>query len=890
MHANTESWMRGPRKGGDEPSLPLLHAVVVTEPYAASCRSMQPLSPHPDLPFALLPICNTPLIDYILENLMDGNVDRITVLVRSNDHRIEDHLKDSSLTIRLWLRRKWLTIRPHLPPIGSASPPITFHSVIQTVVANNIVTQDGSFLVVPINSLAAFTDLRSFYRIHLERAGTISRYAATVLCCPAEHALSSALHNVLEWAYRKLPTVSAPHSNPPSPSSGHITPSNQMTAGSNGNSGSGGANDGSNAKEDDSNTENELRLRHHHLHGGGPGLLLSPPPPTEYTRRALPTHPKEHHTIIAYDSLTGVVSHMSRFEADPGVMSDGEEEDAADGTSGAVGGEASETQITGENCGKPAIIPFSKSAQCVRMDLIPTNYLFFCCSATALTESGADDVHSFLNDMLAKVEVLGNCFGLLEVPRSSGMMESITTPDSFLRANLDVCARRFFPLTREACFADPQLCYEVAPWCETVYLHIKSMVQGKDNIGPYAVFGPCAMLPQDVVLCCGVCCGANVEIGEGCSLVGCVILDGAKIGARCHLRYVMIGKDAVIEDDTSLASCLVEHGAHVSLHTCGHRAYWSPTGASPTSFSVSMPLGLVLERKVVRVPAVGRTSGSSSSSSSDDCDGEEAICQVLPLLRSNILPTEDLFVYDAIAAGDSESDGKDSEKKDACTGYAAIVDSAVLAYDGNALTISGRCMELTTNCGSHNVSYRTMLRMVTSRLMERFIMDTNAAESAEDIVEMAEDMFYRWLWGFYDGILTKQTGANLEDSMLGVLEGLCEAVNDEDCHLFASLPDLVEVLYSGCDPQMAEQRHYCIVDLAALSAFAENVVSESASEVEEEEEEEEDYYDENFGDDVMKLPATRKVCTHILREMIPRVRSRTNFGMDFGFNAGDDGW
>jgi mannose-1-phosphate guanylyltransferase len=59
----------------------------------------------------------------------------------------------------------------------------------------------------------------------------------------------------------------------------------------------------------------------------------------------------------------------------------------------------------------------------------------------------------------------------------------------------------------------------------------------------------------------GSAIGPGSTIGEGASLVDCVVLEGARIGARAKLNRCLVGMGATISEESELSDLVIGHGA-----------------------------------------------------------------------------------------------------------------------------------------------------------------------------------------------------------------------------------------------------------------------------------------------------------------------------------------
>ncbi|AYU80400.1 Translation initiation factor eIF-2B subunit epsilon, putative [Leishmania donovani] len=709
---------------------------------------LSPLSPSPRIPAALLPVCNTPVIDYVLENLVLNGVDEATILLNSSSAaKTIAHLSEC----RTARGKPWmLSDSINVTVVECARRISTLADAADEMRERNVVPQNGSFLLVPIDTVASFTNLRACYQTHLERVRKVSKYAATLLCVSSRSALAAALRNSLMNHLAEAEEVSS--QSPVSPIGGS----------------------GRHGVLSIRQTSEMLRLRN-------------------YTA---PVLPRERHTMFVLNKATQVVTYMARFE-------------------------------NGEEAPEPPAVAFSSSApQSVRMDLLPTGYMFCCCEALSLIEFHIRDLYSFLStSLLGQTEIYGNVFGLIELPSSSAVLEPINSAEAYIQCNLDVCARRLFPMTRESCFAEELAKYAVSSTCETVYLHTTARCASSSLMGPNVVVGEEVSVPASVELA-GTVLGARVELGDEASLRSCVVMEGARIGRRCVLHGCLIGPHAVIGD-----------GAELSYVVVGERCVLDGVTISGAP--------LVLQHQAIEcdVDDISGTDedgvsrgdegeeGSSSSSLSSSSEG--AVGHKTDKLltgangrghaledrySSNILPTSALFTEDPVARpSQSDDEGESSEEDDEQVLFRRSIQRHVQAALLQPSRIESSSYDMSTICLSSGFGYPELCEIVTELLMEH-LLSTHRDESPANIVEAARDMFHTWCRPFYSNFLSKNQQPNM-DAMVATLEGLCGAIGGENCPLRCYGPQLVEILYYGCEDDLYNERGYCIVSGESLIAF-----------------------------------------------------------------------
>ncbi|CAJ1030214.1 hypothetical protein Q4I30_005450 [Leishmania utingensis] len=720
---------RGDRQG------PKLIAVIIGETllptllrggHVTFVGPLSPLSPSPRLPAALLPVCNTPVIDYVLENLVLNGVDEVTILLNScSAAQTIAHLSECRTARgKPWMLSDSIDVRV----IECARRIATLADAAEEMRERNVVPQNGSFLLVPIDTVASFTNLRECYQTHLERVRKVSKYAATLLCVSSRPALAAALRNSL--VNHLAETEEASSQSPVSPigdSGRHGVLSIQQTS-------------------------DMLRLRNY----------------------PAPVLPRERHTMFVFNKATQVVTYMARLES-------------------------------GEEAPEPPAVVFSSSApQSVRMDLLPTGYLFCCCEALSLIEFHIRDLYSFLStSLLGQVEIYGNVFGLIELPASSSVVESISSAEAYIQCNLDVCARRLFPMTRESCFAEALAKYAVSSTCETVYLHTTSKCANNSLMGPNVVVGEEVSVPASVELA-GTVLGARVELGDEASLRSCVVMEGARIGRRCMLQGCLIGPHAVIGE-----------GAELSYAVVGERCVLDGVTTNGTP--------LVVQHQAIECDAEDTISADSDSAEGHKTDkvltGASGRGHVLEdRYSSNILPTSALFTEDPVARPAQSGDEDDSsEEDDEQAVFRRSIQRHVQAALLQPSRIESSSYDMSTVCLSSGFGYPELCEIVTELLMEH-LLGAHRDESPADMVEAARDLFHTWCRPFYNNFLSKNQQPNV-DAMVATLEGLCGAIGEVSCPLRCYGPQLVEMLYYGCDDDLYNERGYCIVSGESLIAF-----------------------------------------------------------------------
>ncbi|CCW62267.1 unnamed protein product [Phytomonas sp. EM1] len=747
-----------------------LLVVVIGEPFVSTPSNplgypLSPITPSQSLPYALLPICNTPLIDYILENFVGNGVTEVTILLNPGSvSKVQAHLSGTR-TVR---GKPWTCSDAMKVNVLECMRDMhKLSDAVNEIRHRNVVPQSGSFLIVPIDCISVFhNNLQDYFQKHLERARTIDKYAATLLCTTARQNLDSTLYNVLvQGLERHKEAKLREETGSPTSMRGSVDMEIDYIKGCD-------------------------RLRY----------------------RRIPAHPKGHHTMFVLDNSTGVVQYMSRLDTNT------------------------------EEAPEPPLITFSRKKQIsIRMDLVPTGLLFCCCEALALIDFHIRDIHSFLTmSLLGHTEIYGNVFGVLEVPACHATIEPVNSLDTYIEANLDVCSRRLFPLTRDSLFAEAQAKYAVPPSCETVYMHTSAKALGPIS-GPNVVVGEDVVVPASVQLI-GTVIGKHVVFGEGSSLTGCVVLDGAQIGKGCNLRGSVIGCSAIIGDGVELSGCIIGHNC-VLDGSVGSNEGSVANGNNinnGTSLSLSLHGQVIVNnelacsgtqlhgQKAMGVPSPGMsyditntsTFGNSYDNKTDHhFVGPRGIGKVIVNpYKDLIVDTSVLFTEDAVPKPSTvEEVGSMDAEDDEFELFRSSVRKNVNVALHKPSHIEAAAYDMSTICLSEGHSYPELCEVVTEFLMEH-VLDIHAGRGVEASLEGARSLFAQWCRPFYNTFLSKNGQMNM-DAMVTTLEGLCVTIRHPECVLHNYAPQLIEILYNGCDHELFSQRGYCIVSGQGLIAF-----------------------------------------------------------------------
>jgi mannose-1-phosphate guanylyltransferase len=91
----------------------------------------------------------------------------------------------------------------------------------------------------------------------------------------------------------------------------------------------------------------------------------------------------------------------------------------------------------------------------------------------------------------------------------------------------------------------------IAPGCD---------IAATTQTDPFVAVGEGCRLGAEVVLGRGVILGRGVEVGAGAHLSHCVVLDGARIGARARVRESVIGPGTTVAAGLTLSGAVVDGG------------------------------------------------------------------------------------------------------------------------------------------------------------------------------------------------------------------------------------------------------------------------------------------------------------------------------------------
>lgn len=167
-------------------------ALVVAESFAPKSEFSNALYPLvPEVPLALLRVCDVPLIDYVLENLVSNGVDTVYVLMGKSSYApVVHHMQ----TVRSSRGKAWCDCREmRVVPVESRRALSKLFDVVEEVVDRNLIPEEKSFLWVPIDCLTNMSTVRDMFSRHEERVESVGKYAATMITCKDDMPLRAAL-------------------------------------------------------------------------------------------------------------------------------------------------------------------------------------------------------------------------------------------------------------------------------------------------------------------------------------------------------------------------------------------------------------------------------------------------------------------------------------------------------------------------------------------------------------------------------------------------------------------------------------------------------------------------------------------------------------------------
>ncbi|CAD2218780.1 Bacterial transferase hexapeptide (six repeats), putative [Angomonas deanei] len=516
-----------------------------------------------------------------------------------------------------------------------------------------------------------------------------------------------------------------------------------------------------------------------------------PLPLQPFREKTVPRLPKDHHTMFVIDKKSGVVQHMSRFD-------------------------------NSDDAPEPPTITFSKKRQLsVRMDLVSTGFLFCSCEALQVIEFHVNNIYTFLTDsLLAKVEIMQNVFGVVELPVGSVIVEPITSAETYIAANISVCSRRLYPLTRESCFAEEEACYAVSSTSESVYLH--STVEALHKLtGPNVVIGPNTTVAASSSLS-GVVCGANVSIGENCTIVSSVIMDGAVIGDDCVVRGSVVGPGVVIRSGVEVVHSVLGEECKVSAVGDGkhflHNQHMFVKGTKDGEHSGSSSSNSSMRHSHSSDDTEEEEGDDSKNPRKDgtlmvgvECNGTSTRCK----WENDFYPTCDLFTNDPIPQDDDDEESEEEEETYQ-QAIKRIVDTCFnkpdLLKEENYAAMHQQMSSVNVDMhkGRHDLS-----EAITTLLLQRAL---DEERSPSQTLELVKQYFTQWFLVYNYVHLDGSSNPNI-DAMKAMLESVCFAIGDPTCVLHKFASSLFDHLLKGCNAAAYKERGFCIVSEEALVDF-----------------------------------------------------------------------
>ncbi|KAH9600281.1 Hexapeptide repeat [Trypanosoma melophagium] len=731
---------------------PHFTVIIIGEVFNSPSHPLSPVSPSQNLPFALLPICNTPIIDYILENLAENGVDEVCILLnRESVEAVRYHLQNNRTARgKPWLESKDMKVKVVESKRNMTRP----FDATSEIVDHNLVAQNSSFLFVPIDSMAFFTNLRDLFHIHNQRTNDLKKYAATLLCTSVRTILEDTLHDLLlEKMSERENCLGSPLIERDSPATAGVT----------------------------------LSAAEHRPLGG-----------YEY--------PPSHLTMFTLQKSTGVVRSMTRVEPR----------------------EESPEAISMEFSSKEPIS--------VRTDLVPTNFLFCSAEALPLFTFHMNDLHAFLVDLLVKEELWGNVFGIQVVNPSMGIVQPINSLTSYIQTNIDVCCRRFFPLTREYSFAEDLARYAVSSHCQSVYLHQVGAKVLSSNCEPCVVVGEQVVIPPTAVVR-GTVFGKGVRIGDGAVITGCVILDGTTIGPGCILRHSFIGHNVVISEKAEVSYSIIGDRCIIGVMPV--------TGSSSSNNSSIRGSGSASGRNIIdsTPTSTKATEGKNNKNNKNEDNVQGVIIEDQAIIAcsnaetdkkltgqggcgkamkyryvSGILPTREVFIRDNIPRATSEADEDDDSNVDSDSEQMEVFKDAIHDLIEQALKQPSRIQDCTFQMKNTRLTFGRkngdLCRIVTHKLLTHIMERHGKSKDVSFLLQSVRDLFAQWCRPFYKDIVTGT------DEMQATLRAVCTAIGDVNSPLHKAGPLLLECLYNDCDDELYDERGYCIVSGESLVEFA----------------------------------------------------------------------
>jgi NDP-sugar pyrophosphorylase family protein len=174
-----------------------LTGLVIADVFDSRGASCSPLFPlvNDTNPMALLRVCDTTLIDYVLEQLLLNGVETTYVLLnKTTAQAVLTHLQ----TVRSARGKSWTDCREmKVVPVESSRLLTSMHECVSEVIHRNLIPEEKSFIWAPLDCLHNITNLREMFAVHEQNVENIPKYAATMVAAREEGPLRAALANVV---------------------------------------------------------------------------------------------------------------------------------------------------------------------------------------------------------------------------------------------------------------------------------------------------------------------------------------------------------------------------------------------------------------------------------------------------------------------------------------------------------------------------------------------------------------------------------------------------------------------------------------------------------------------------------------------------------------------
>ncbi|CUG01709.1 GPI-anchored surface protein, putative [Bodo saltans] len=678
----------------------------------ASCRPLFPLVNESE-PMALLKVCDTSLIDYVLEQLLLNGVETTYVLLnKTSAQAVLTHLQ----TVRSARGKSWTDCREmKVVPVESTRLLTSMHECVSEVIHRNLIPEDKSFIWAPLDCLHNITNLKEMFASHEENVENIPKYAATMIASREEGPLRAALASVIAESMKEAAQQQ---------------------------------------QIDSSDLKTPLTTRAH------PGEFQFP---QLHPASSLRSSDDVHRTLVAYGTKSGIVKQLHRCER---LNASG---DASPGE------------------GLPSItVEFSKSERLsVRSDLMFHNLVIVGPGGLSLFEFHQHDQHEWLAEILEQHEIKGNSFGIALCSPNTVCL-SIRTIAGYLHANWAVMTRLLHPLTRESNFADQRAHFSLSHTSPSLFIANDSRIHGDSKRLHNVQLGSCTAVPSTTNVSRSVI-GRDVVLGSNCTIVRCVVLDGAQIGDGCKLADSVVCADAIISNNVEVTNHSVI-GSGVVLSSSGKALYVD---------GVQLERCKANESDALLVGDRGKGKDCSSSAS------------------TTVAPVETLFTNDALPQTEEDDEATLTAEEQFSHAVGDIVEIAIRSPS----RIENSEFELKHLRLSYGRTNGDLAKTVIQLLLQHAIKKgKESKDSTTEALNVARTLMSQWCRPFFCKFVAT------DQDMQQVLVGVCLSIADPACPLHIKAPQLFEWIYNGCSEDVYDEREYCIVKGEALLAFDDGVM------------------------------------------------------------------